>query len=133
MNALKGFRAQSPTTSLWKISPTGKIKFFSNLNLIVFLLILRTLAAYQHKASGVTIMKQKTILPRYAEVLQYDHNEDENHQNHTNFKALMGSKTGWTATGCTGTAAWRIGDSGEMLVVMWSVPFDQNWCVHEQF
>jgi len=68
----------------------------------------RTLAAYQHKASGVTIMKQKTILPRYAE-------------------ALMGSKTGWTATGCTGTAAWKIGDSGEMLVVMWSVPFDQNW------
>ena len=78
-------------------------------------------------------MKQKTILPRYAEVLQYDHNEDENHQDHANFKALMGSKTGWTATGCTGTAAWKIGDSDEMLVVMWSVPFDQNWCVHEHF
>merc|ERR1719167_610735 len=28
---------------------------------------------------------------------------------------------------CTGTASWRIGDSDEMLVVMWSVPFYKNW------
>ena len=40
---------------------------------------------------------------------------------------MMGSKTGWTATGCTGTATWKIGDTGKMLVVMWSIPFDQNW------
>ena len=44
-----------------------------------------------------------------------------------NDKAMMGSKTGWTATGCTGTATWKIGDTGKMLVVMWSIPFDQNW------
>ena len=30
---------------------------------------------------------------------------------------------------CTGTASWRIGDSDEMLVVMWSVPFYKNWWV----
>ena len=39
----------------------------------------------------------------------------------------MGSKTGLTATGCTGTATWKIGDTGDMLAVMWSIPFDQNW------
>jgi len=68
----------------------------------------RTLVAHQHKASGWTKLEQKTILPQYAE-------------------AMMGSKTGWTATGCTGTATWKIGDTGKMLVVMWSIPFDQNW------
>ena len=100
------------------------------------MLPIRTLVAHQHKASGWTKLEQRTILPRYAEVIiavvvkvifisncclslwsvkKYNH------------KALMGSKTGWTATGCTGTATWKIGDSGKMLAIMWSIPFDQNW------
>ena len=31
-----------------------------------------------------------------------------------------------TACGCVGSAAWTIGDSGKILVVMYSVPYDHN-------
>ena len=114
-----GFQAQSPTTSLWKTFPTGKIKFFSNPNLIVFI-TLRTLAAYQHKASGVTIMKQKTILPRYAEVLQYDHNDGENHPNHANFQGFNGFKDGMDSNRLhrhCGLENWGFGrDAGRHVV-----------------
>ena len=97
------------------------------------MLPIRTLVAHQHKASGWTKLEQRTILPRYAEViiavvvkvifisLSLWSVKKFNH------KAMMGSKTRLTATGCTGTANWKIGDSGKMLAVMWSIPFDQNW------
>jgi len=31
-----------------------------------------------------------------------------------------------TATGCVGSIAWSIGDTGKILVVMYSVPYDKN-------
>ena len=135
MNASNWFQAQSPTISLWKTSPPGNTDS-SKSQILPFYCefpVFRTLSAYQHRASGVTIMEQRTILPMHAEVLQDHHNKQKLNQSlkyHKNHKALMGRKTGWTATGCTGTAAWKIQDSEEMLVVMWSIPFDQNWSVH---
>ena len=47
-------------------------------------------------------------------------------------EGLVGQKTPHTATGCVGTISWTIGNTGKMLVVMYSVPFDHNlhsnWC-----
>jgi len=47
-------------------------------------------------------------------------------------ESLSGHKAMDTATGCAGTVAWTIGNSGKMLVVMYSVPyshdFSTNWC-----
>ena len=41
-------------------------------------------------------------------------------------EAFAGHKEGFTATGCAGTLAWRIGQEDLMLTVLYSVPFDQN-------
>lgn len=47
-------------------------------------------------------------------------------------EGLAGHKAGSTATGCTGTVAWKIGTTNKMVVVMYSVPyshdFHSNWC-----
>merc|ERR1712107_595064 len=47
-------------------------------------------------------------------------------------EAMCGHKVSDTATGCVGTIAWKIGETGKMVVVMYSVPYDQNihsnWC-----
>ena len=44
---------------------------------------------------------------------------------------VVGHKTSNTATGCAGVLSWEIEDSGEKLVVMYSVPyshdFHSNW------
>ena len=41
-------------------------------------------------------------------------------------EAMTGHKTGWTATGCAGTVSWRIGETGMVLNVMYSVPYSQD-------
>ena len=41
-------------------------------------------------------------------------------------EAFVAHKTEGCATGTTGVAAWKIGDSKIRLVVMWSLPWDQN-------
>merc|ERR1712215_28681 len=40
---------------------------------------------------------------------------------------MTGHKTGWTATGCVGVVSWNIGDTNQMLVVMYDVPWDHTW------
>ena len=42
-------------------------------------------------------------------------------------EGICGHKVGWTATGCTGTAAWTIGDTNKMLVEMYSVPYSHTY------
>jgi len=44
-------------------------------------------------------------------------------------EAMSGHKVSNTATGCSGTASWTIGNkrNEKMLVVMYSIPFDQNF------
>ena len=46
-------------------------------------------------------------------------------------EAMAGHKTSNTATGCVGTVAWTLGNTGKMMVVMYSVPFShdchKNW------
>ena len=39
---------------------------------------------------------------------------------------MAGHKTKDTATGCVGTVSWVLGDTGKMLVVMYSAPYDHN-------
>ena len=45
---------------------------------------------------------------------------------------VYGHSAAGTATGCSGTIAWKIGKTNKMLVVMYSVPyshdFHSNWC-----
>lgn len=40
--------------------------------------------------------------------------------------SMLMHKYGWTATGTSGFVSWKIGDTNDMLVIMWSVPFNQN-------
>lgn len=42
-------------------------------------------------------------------------------------EGLAGHKTSSTATGCAGTVSWKIGNTGRMLVVMYSVPYSHDW------
>ena len=42
-------------------------------------------------------------------------------------EALTGHKVGHTATGCSGTVSWTIGNSSNILVVMYCVPYNQDW------
>merc|ERR1719225_535557 len=42
-------------------------------------------------------------------------------------EATIGHKTSNTATGCIGTMAWRIGSTDYFVIVMYSVPYNQNW------
>ena len=48
------------------------------------------------------------------------------------FTSISGTKQAFLATGCVGTNSWEIGNTGNILVVMYSVPFDHNlysnWC-----
>jgi hypothetical protein len=43
----------------------------------------------------------------------------------------LGHKTDGTATGSAGTVSWKLGETGKMLVVMYSLPFNfdfySNW------
>ena len=39
---------------------------------------------------------------------------------------FVARKTSFTATGTTGVAVWRIGDTSTRLVVMWSAPWNHN-------
>jgi len=47
-------------------------------------------------------------------------------------EGLAGHKSDFTATGCVGTVSWKIGNTGKILVVMYSIPyshdFHSNWC-----
>ena len=40
---------------------------------------------------------------------------------------VYGHKVSDTATGCSGTIAWKIGKTNKMLVVMYSVPYSHDW------
>jgi len=46
-------------------------------------------------------------------------------------ETVEGRKAAGAATGCVGSAVWKIGDTGKTLAVMYSVPYDQdlysNW------
>ena len=42
-------------------------------------------------------------------------------------EGLAGHKSSSTATGCTGTVAWKIGTTNKMVVVMYSVPYSHDW------
>merc|ERR1711872_342057 len=42
-------------------------------------------------------------------------------------EALTGHKVGHTATGCSGTVSWTIGDSDKILVVMYDVPYSHDF------
>ena len=48
------------------------------------------------------------------------------------FTSISGTKQAFLATGCVGTNSWEIENTGNILVVMYSVPFDHNlysnWC-----
>ena len=39
---------------------------------------------------------------------------------------VYGHKVGDTATGCSGTIAWKIGKTNKMLVVMYSIPYSHG-------
>ena len=41
-------------------------------------------------------------------------------------EAFCGHKAGYTATGCSGLMAWKLGYEDQMLVILYSIPFDQN-------
>lgn len=41
-------------------------------------------------------------------------------------EALLGHQTGACTTGTTGVAAWKVGDTGMNLVIMWSAPYNFN-------
>ena len=41
-------------------------------------------------------------------------------------ETVEGRKAADAATGCVGSAVWKIGDTGKTLAVMYSVPYDQN-------
>lgn len=41
-------------------------------------------------------------------------------------EAMIGYNEVGTSTGCSGTVSWLIGDTGLMLVVMYSIPYDHN-------
>jgi len=42
-------------------------------------------------------------------------------------EAMAGHKTGNTATGCSGTVSWSIREKGKILVVMYSIPYSQDF------
>ena len=42
-------------------------------------------------------------------------------------EAMSGHKIGNTATGCSGTVSWKIGESNKMFVIMFSVPYNQDF------
>ena len=46
-------------------------------------------------------------------------------------EAFSGHKSGNTATGCSGTVSWKIGDTGKIIVLMYSIPYSHdlhsNW------
>ena len=69
-----------------------------------------------------------------------------NHENHINagylvnspvsvyadgVEAFNGHKAANSATGCSGTASWKIGNTGKIMVLMYSIPyshdFHANW------
>ena len=45
---------------------------------------------------------------------------------------MSGHKTGNTAKGAVGCQGWKIGGTGKVLAVMYSIPYDHNlhsnWC-----
>ena len=90
----------------------------------------RSFAAMDYTVTFQLIMENYTNehLYTYQQYNHAGHIKEANQDVRPGMKeGLAGHKSSSTATGCTGTVAWKIGKTNKMVVVMYSVPYSHDW------